>query len=561
MQGNINSIVYTLKAKCRDCYKCLRHCPVHAIGIKDGQAYVDDSRCILCGNCVKNCPQQAKTYRNDIGMVKKLLETNKVVATIAPSFAASYTDWRTMRLASALRKLGFEKVFETSEGAPLSAKMAKKELANSKTGGAYTACPAVVNYVEKYKPEKLGWLLDVASPMIVHGRLIKDKYGDDIKVIFIGPCVAKKGEMLRKDNVGAIDGVLTFEELNLWLEEEKIDLKECAESGFDSVGNQPLSRFYPLPGAMAKAAGLDEKKGDFISTSGAENVINLFDCDFGDRKICGEPLFCSEGCINGPCMSADNNIFERRMNLLKYSGAQEEANIPQIPEIDFASKYQSDEVDNTNGITEVAIQEIYKNTGKLDKSHQLNCGACGYPTCRDMAIAVINEQAEEEMCIPFMRRMAQARGELLMDTMPNGVVIVDDKLTIISINAAFRKSFMCGDVVIGKEISYLLPSNDFEKLLSGKAKIIDNIIESYKRVYHQILYPLPQEGKFVGIYSDITAHKLSEKKLETIKLETTKQAKMLLDNQLEMAKQMAGFLGKCTAKSEEIVERLMSSNE
>ncbi len=560
MQTGKNSIVFTLKAKCRDCYKCLRHCPVHAIGIKDSQAYVEADRCIQCGNCVKICPQNAKTYRNDLGLAKELVKSNKAYVTIAPSFAATYTGWETMRVPSALRKLGFIKAFETSEAAPLSAKMAKKIMDETNRGGAYTACPVVANYVEKYKPEKLSWLLDISSPMILHGRALKDAYGSDIKVIFIGPCIAKKGEAEREGNNDSIDAVLTFEELAQWMSQEGVTLKECEESSFDKIGTQSFSRFFPLPGAMSKSAGMDEKKGEFITASGSQNVMELFDFDFENQRIGAEPLFCAEGCINGPCIGTDCNLFERRMNLTKYAGEQKKAESFEVPDIKLSSEYAKDVIE-TAEVSEDAIYEVYKNTGKLDESQRLNCGACGYPSCRDMAVAVINGNAEEEMCIPFMRRMAQARGDMLMETTPNGVVIVDEKLRILSTNKAFKKDFLCGDAVIGKEISYLLPVNDFEEIAGGKSQLVNNIINCYGKVYHQILYPLPQENKYAGIYSDITQHKLSEKKLENIKKETARQAQLLLENQLDMARKMAEFLGKSTAKSEEIVEKLIGSDD
>jgi len=560
MSTEKQGIVFTLKARCRDCYKCLRHCPVHAIGIKDGQAYVDSDKCIQCGLCVRNCPQHAKTYRNDIGMVKALIEDGRVYASIAPSFAAEFTDWQTKRIPSLLRKLGFEKVFETSEAAGLSAKMAKNRMEEMGHGCIYTACPVVTNFAEKYKPEKLPYLLDTASPMVLHGRELKNEFGTDIRVVFIGPCIAKKGEAEREDNKESIDAVLTFEELKNWLKDANISLEACEESGFDHIEKQGVSRFYPLPGGMTKAAGMDEKKGSYIATSGATNVMQLFDLDFDQYNIGAEPLFCDEGCINGPCMQTKSNLFERRQNLLAYAGGLDEAEGFEIPKIDMAVTYQSKAIVEEQ-ITDAQIKAVYKRTDKENEAQQLNCGACGYSSCREMAIAVIQGNAEEEMCIPYMRRMAQARGDMLMETTPNGIVIVDEKLRIISTNKAFKKGFMCSDAVIGKEISYLLPENGFEELVSGKKDFVDNIINCYGKTYHQILYPMPQERKFTGIYSDITAHKLNEKKLENLKRETAMQAQALLDNQLEIARQMAEFLGKSTAKSELIVERLLRSDE
>lgn len=560
MQTEKSGIVYTLKARCRDCYKCLRHCPVHAIGIRDGQAYVDSDRCIQCGICVKNCPQHAKVYRNDVGIAKAFIHEARTFASVAPSFAAEYIGWKTKRIPSVLRKLGFEKVFETSEAAALSARMTKNRMDEIGRGGIYTACPVVVNYVQKYRPEKVDVLLDISSPMVLHGRELKREFGDDVKIVFIGPCIAKKGEAERESNRGSIDAVLTFEELNNWIEEENIALEACEESDFDEIGNQAFSRFYPLPGAMSRAAGLDDKKGEFISTSGEKNVIELFDYNFENTKVGAEPLFCAEGCINGPCMVTKANLFERRMNLLKYAGTQEEAEGFPLPRIDMCTAYTNEAIEAKEP-EEAQINAVYKNTDKVDESQRLNCGACGYSSCREMAIAVINGNAEEEMCIPYMRRMAQARGDLLMETTPNSVVIVDEQLKILSTNKAFKKGFMCGDAVVGKEISYLLPVNGFEELASGKVEDVNNIITFYGKVYHQILYRLPQEHKYAGIYSDITAHKLNEKKLESLKRETAVQAQALLENQLEMARQMAEFLGKSTAKSEMIVERLISPDD
>lgn len=561
MSRDKKSIVYTLKAKCRDCYKCLRHCPVHAISIKDGQAYVDPDKCIMCGNCVKNCPQGVKVFRKDTSFARSHVENGYTVASVAPSFAAEYPEWKTVRIPSALRKLGFKKVFEASEAAPLSAGLAKKAFEESEGTGIYSACPAATGYVEKHRPEALPYMLDTSSPMVLHGRMIKAALGENVKVVFIGPCIAKKGEAEKPDNMDAIDTVLTFDELDEWFEEDGLELESCPESGFDEIGGQPFSRFYPLPGSMATASGIDDKKGNFLSANGSDEVEVLFECDLSSSKLGGELLFCSGGCINGPCMDSDSNLFQRRLDLMKYSGSQKQAPSSEIPGIRLHSKNRNERVPSGPEVPEEAINRVYKNTGKEEEAQRLNCGACGYPSCRDMAVAVIQGNAEEEMCIPFMRRMAEARSDLMMDTMPNGVVIVDDSLNIRAMNDTFKKYFSCNNSLIGRAISDLLPGYDFEKLLFNRDAVIDRTFEWKEKIFHQILYALPQEHKFVGIYSDITNHRMGEQKLEELKKQTASQAKELLDNQIALAARLAAFLGESTAKSEEIVERLMKSGD
>jgi iron only hydrogenase large subunit-like protein len=227
--------VYTVTANCQDCYRCVRVCPVKAISVRDGQARIEDDLCIKCGTCVRECPQHAKTIRSSLYAVKELLESGRpVAASVAPSFAAVFDGWRASRLPAALRRLGFRCVSETAEGALL---VAEETVRNRDKGTISTACPAVVNFIAKYRPEFIDQLIPVASPMIAHGRLLKKRLGDGCAVVFIGPCAAKKLEAQRPENAGAIDAVLTFTELSSWLNEENIDLADCPESSFESFGD------------------------------------------------------------------------------------------------------------------------------------------------------------------------------------------------------------------------------------------------------------------------------------------------------------------------------------
>lgn len=561
-------IVFTLTARCRDCYRCLRACPVKAIRMERGQAYVDEKRCIACGTCIRECPQHAKSFRHDIDVAQKLIDGGHfVAASIAPSFSGVFNKWQIARLPSALRALGFRYVGQTSHGAYQvsihTLNIIKKSGLKPHIG---TACPAIVNYIEKYKPHLVENLIPIVSPMVAHARVLKEKLGRDSKVIFIGPCVAKKSELLRPANKGIVDCVLTFKELMIWLNQKGINFSNCEESNFDEPPVH-LAQLYPLPGGMIKTAGLEEDGFDIklLRVDGINNVKPLLEGLLEDSPYTLiEPLFCSQGCINGPGIELEKNIFEKRKDLLQYNTDTKDIHI--IPEIRkeelFYGEYSKEE-GIFREVTEEEIEKVFEKTGKLDPEQQLNCGACGYDTCRDKAIAVVQGMAEPEMCIPYMKRLAERRTDQIFNTTPNGIVILDKELKILAINPAFKKFFYCSDAVLGKHISYLMDPAPFEKLITGAADSLD-IIRTHKHynlMCRELLYILKQEQQIVGIFINITSQQENEKRLKEIKSQTVKQASELLEHQIKMAQTIAQFLGESTARGEELVRKLMTLTE
>jgi iron only hydrogenase large subunit-like protein len=558
-------IVYTLEAKCRDCYRCLRVCPVNAIGIHDGQAYIDDDKCIKCGTCIRECPQKAKTYRKDLDKAIALLSENKVAAaSIAPSFAAAYPGWMAERIPSALRKLGFAYVSETSDGAKLTAQATVEKAGYQKCGGICTACPAVVNYTEKYRPDMIERLVKIVSPMIAHARLIKRNKGNDCKVVFFGPCVAKKGEADRPEYDRAIDAALTFEELDEWLGMEGIDLRSLPESGFDSLGDCREARLFPLPGGMLKTGGVNSDGTilNVMHTSGAESVMEIFSLPESNWEFSLiEPLFCREGCINGPGMNTKSNIYKRRNDVISYASKVRTLNsVAEAKGVSLFTEFKADSRIAPRKYIDQEVMDIYIKTGKAADEFQLNCSACGFTGCREMAVAVLDGNAEIEMCMPYMRRMAESRKDLIIETSPNGIVILDDKLTICSMNPAFRKAFMCTDAVLGRKISYLMDDVGFEKVASGRNEKFESVINFNGAEYHQLIYKLGDDSQYVGIFSNISNIKLNENILEELRRQTAEKAEELLKHQLEMAEKVAMFLGESTAKSEELLEKLIGGD-
>ncbi len=557
-------VVFTNKARCRDCYRCLRVCPVKAIRMENGQASVVSERCIACGTCIRECPQHAKTYRSDLERAIRLVKESKTVAvSLAPSFVALYSTWEQHRIPSALRALGFSHVSETAIGAyPVAQATAAAAANEPNRPHLCTACPAFVSYIEKYRTELVGALTPVSSPMISHARLLKKRLGASAKVIFIGPCVAKKAEADRPELAGVVDCVLTFEELQQWFEREGIRLDRLEESRFDE---EPAgeARFFPLPGGLTRTAalGADALVSDIVAVSGFEDVKRLLDGmspTAGPRIV--EPLFCNQGCVNGPAMPSKRPLLSRRDGVLNYATAAP-GTIPGSREADSdtAAKYASDSKDIDIEITEEKIKKVLEATGKAAPEDQLNCGACGYSSCRDKAIAVLRGMAEAEMCIPWMRRLAEQRTDRIIETSPNGIVICDDQLRIISMNPTFRRFFSCSEAAIGKHISYLLDPEPFEKVLTGSEQIIEATLrhERYNIVTHQIVYPLREEKQLVGIFVNITIAQKSREQLEDLKLQTVNQARELLSHQVAMAQQMAKLLGESSARGEELVENLL----
>ncbi|MDO4552368.1 MAG: [Fe-Fe] hydrogenase large subunit C-terminal domain-containing protein [Bacillota bacterium] len=557
LQERKENVIRTVAASCQDCYRCVRACPVKAIRITEGQARVEDKLCIQCGNCVRECPQHAKVIVSSLWTVKDMLAAREQVAvSLAPSFAGYYSGWSSLRLPSALRRLGFAYIAETAEGARL---VAEKSLESLSQGNVCTACPVVVNYVEKYRPELVDLLIPVVSPMVAHGRLMKKRLGENWKVVFIGPCAAKKEEAQWPENRDAIDAVLTFAELADWLEEEGIELANCTESGFDNLGDYENARLFPVQGGMLKTCGrpADGTNREVIHFSGPQEVMRFFDLPKSEiRFTLAEPLFCPEGCINGPAFPEDVNAFLKKQAVIDYAAtAISVKNSRNDEDIDFRPRFAQDSVEDEE-IDESRIQQVLESTGKGTPEMQLNCGACGYASCREKAIAVVKGMAEPEMCMPYMRRVAQQRTDKIIETIPTGVVILDRDFNMLHMNPAFQKMFSCNNGILGRRISYLVSSDGFEKVAAGETEQYESIQSKYGIRYHEVIYALPEEEQYVGIYTDISNVRFDASQIDILKRQTLEHAKELLAHQIRFSQEMSHYLGRNTAQSEDLVRRI-----
>ncbi|MFA5418434.1 MAG: [Fe-Fe] hydrogenase large subunit C-terminal domain-containing protein [Bacteroidales bacterium] len=568
MVNQINQIIpviFTNKAACRDCYRCVRACPVNAISVINGQAQVIASRCIACGTCVNECPQGAKSYRSDLEKLDDMIKAqDRIAFSIAPSFAALYSPWEQKRLPSALRALGAVYVGETAIGAYESAQaIAEFVTKNPDKQHICPACPAVVSLIEKYYPALVKTITPVVSPMVAHGRMLKKMLGAEVRVVFVGPCTAKKDEASRMEHQSMIDVVLTFDELQQLFIDHKIDLRNCEESDFNAHPHG-YARYFPVEGGLLKTAGIAVScdSDQVVAVSGEKNVRQALETLLQTKKpMVVEPMFCNGGCVHGP-VGLKNNSFLNRGAVIEYSRSNPGIEIEELTQdVSFHQQFNQKGSIKITEYTEDQIMEVLTKTGKESTENQLNCGACGYNSCRDKAIAVLDGMAELEMCIPYMRRLAEQKSDLILETDPNGIVILDDKLQIVAMNPAFRKMFFCTDAVLDKKISYLIDPDPFEKLLLNPTEVVRKTVtyKSYNLMCHQMHYHIKESNQLVGIFVDITDTFMTREKLKEVKRDTLLQARELIDHQVEMAQEIARYLGESSAQGEMLLKKLMSA--
>jgi len=556
-------VIYTLEARCRDCYRCVRVCPVKAIRVTHGQASVDPQRCLGCGTCVRECPQEAKRYRRDLSKAEALLKTRRfVAASLAPAFAAVFEKWDLLRLPAALRRLGFRYVAETAVGAHWVARATADKVAASSGPHICTACPAAVGYVEKYRCELVPRLLPLVSPMMAHARHVKARFGPEAGFVFIGPCVAKKTEAERPEYRGLVDCVLTFEELDEWLRRESIDLDHCEESSFDELPGGS-ARLFPLEGGSLESAGLHggPQEVQAVPLSGFEALRSgLGMGEDGSVRVI-EPLFCSQGCVNGPGIPGGGNVFDRRTRVIRYT--QSRRNDPgAVTEADLETVFKASPQRPAKGFSEEQVRQVLEQTGRGRLENQLNCGACGYASCRDQVLAVLSGMAEREMCIPYMRRLAEQRSSRIMETSANGIVLLDRDLVILNANSAFER-MVRDSSLSGQAISRYVDPDPFERVASGQVELYDAQCRDTSRDLNArlIAYALPNEDRLVGIFVSEGEPGEDARRLSRLRDETVLQARALHEQQVEMAREFANYLGQHTARGEQLVKKMIEAVE
>ena len=559
-------IVESSRVSCRDCYRCLRVCPVKAISVSKGQTQIVEEKCIRCGACVRECFIHVRHTASDFRDVQQYIKGNRfVVASVDPAFPALFKDWRTGKLAAALRALGFTAVHEAAEAIPA---VERSVQALGASDGILPNCSAVVNYVERYFPELTDKLLPVASPMIVHGRMLRQEYGKSAIIVYICPCSAKVYEAHRPENAGVVDCVITFQELLGWITREHKDLAALEDVAFDCVASMSAeearrARITAMKGGLLHSCGYSWNpiETEVCSVSGTQDVTDLL-TEIRSGNVTGltEPLFCHGGCCNGPNFPRRGDTFvSRRAAVLRYA---QTAPVPQAlrenKPVSAKAEYAPRPYVPGREIKESEITEILKKLGRSVAGQQYNCGACGYKTCRERAIAILEGMAEPEMCFPYMRAQLRGRTDRIVAALPCGVVQLDGELRIRRMNKSFEKMFMCNDAVLGKRISYLISDEAFDKLMAEDLEIYETVRSKYGIRYHEVVFPMQDENEYVGIYTDISALKIDNYQIDLIKRQTLENAKDLLRQQIAFSQDLAAFIGRNEAKSEALVQQIVA---
>lgn len=549
---NIFQPVYTEDNDCQDCYKCIRECVSKAIKIENSRAKIVYDRCTFCGHCTTICPRDAKKVRNDLKSVKQLLKyKDKVIVSLAPSFISEFPQTEHGLLCAALKKLGFYGVSETAVGAEIVSLNIRKFLENEKKGVFISsACTAAVEYVKKYKPDLTDCIIPFDSPVIAHAKYIKKFYGQDTAVVFIGPCVAKKYES--DTNKSVLECVLTFRDLIKWFNEEGIDVSHIQEQEEFIPVKASEGRYYPIEGGMLKGIADNPQYTDinFTSISGMKNIKDSLDNIEvkEDSKLFLELLGCEGGCINGPGSVVSDSRILKREHIIKASGSRHdsEKNLP-----DIKRKFISEPVADRR-YSEDEIRKALTLVGKRSEADEINCGGCGYSTCRNFGIAILEGRAEPTMCASYMRNLAGQKSSALIQKMPSGVVIVNDKLEIVESNRNFSR-IIGGDTEIlydltpgltGADIRKIAPFYKlFASLLQTGEKNLEKDVSYNSKLIHLSLFTI-QENKIVGaILMDLDRPDL-------LKGEVVKRAEQVIDENLETVQKIAYLLGENASKTQ-----------
>ena len=539
---NFTYPIYTEPTECQDCYKCIRRCPVKAIRVENGHAKIIPELCIYCGGCVTHCP------------------------SLAPSFIAEFPDFTPPQMIAALKHLGFSEVSETALGADLVSAQLSEDLAAAAAGTIQqklflsSACPAVVEYIKLFLPEFTPYITDRASPLLAHARYLRKIYGEDIGIVFIGPCIAKKRE---SDTWKEIDIAITFNELRAWFAAEGIRPDTVIPAGKEA-DQQFIPRraakgsLYPIDGGMIAAC---KKYGKLpgVRSMTVSGIPEIHDALAGfDPENISTPLFlellsCTGGCINGPGTARIHSGTLRRVLVEEYETRN---NAPVL----------QDTLPGTQATppryTEEDIRTALRSVGKYTAADEVNCASCGYDTCRAFAEAILDNRAEKTMCVSYMRKLAQKKANGLIKAIPSGVVIVDKNLQIVECNMNFAK-LMGTDVVEMYEAKPGLEGADLAKLTGASQffadvltmngpDIIERDIRDGRKILHITVFEIEKEEIAAGVIEDITAP-------QNQKNRTVTQARKIIDKNLSVVQKIAFLLGENAAETESMLNSIIDS--
>lgn len=554
--------VYTLINECHDCYRCVRDCPVKAIKIENNHASVIPEKCISCGTCVKVCPANAKCVRSDLERVKNLINSGKdVYVSLAPSWRGVF-EMSAQKMIAIFKRLGFKDISETALGAQeVSIKTA--EMLNNTESGLWisSACPVIVDYIRMYKPEFSKYITPIGSPARTHAKMLRQTYGDDIGIVFIGPCIGKKKEADEPD--GLIDLSITFEELKIWINDQIPDLSQIQKD--DRFEFVPYSAhegaLYPIDGGMnttIRKIGIKDEAQllEVCSIPAFEKALNNLEPEKLNRPIFVEALACEGGCIAGPCISTDKASISIVSDVL--AKIKKRDDIPKTTDYVVDYEYTPAEVTESKYSLE-EISKTLKKIGKHTVEDELNCGGCGYSSCRELAVALLDGVAEPSMCISYMRKIAMRKAAAMLRCMPAAIVMVDNNMNIIEANESFMKMFT-GDMyeifkarpdgLTGAAIDRIVEFSDLFRTILKTGKDLHKEHYNVKNRLYDINAFTIEPNEIVGaIITDVT-------QTETTREKISEKAKEVISKNISIVQEIACLLGEHMVETETLLNSI-----
>ena len=547
------------KSNCKNCYKCIRHCPVKSIRFSGNQANIVGNECILCGQCFVVCPQNAKEIADETERVKVLIDSGApVIASVAPSFIANYDGVGFEELKAALKKLGFADAEETAVGATIVKREYERLLNEDNRNILISSCCHSVNLlIQKYYPSCLPYLADVLSPMQAHCKDIKQRYSG-AKTVFIGPCVAKKDEA--DYYTGITDAVLTYEELTEWFEAAGI----VPEKKLDK-SDESLARFFPTTGGILKTMQKNMRPDyTYLAVDGVENCMAaLHDIEEGNIEHCFiEMSACAGSCIGGPVMEKYHRMPVRDYYAVAHYAGKKDFNVAQPDP--FTLRKEMEYIGRKLPYpSESEIREALHRMGKLRPEDELNCGSCGYNTCREKAVAIIQGKAEVSMCLPFLKERAENFSDNIINNTPNGIVVLNDKYEVQQINRAALKlmNIPRESDVMGEPIIRILDPKPFMDVQRTGRTVRDEkvYLAEYDKYIEQTIVLDKEYKALICIMRDVSDEEQQKQRKEELSRQTVETADKVVDKQMRIVQEIASLLGETAAETKIALTKLKES--
>lgn len=543
------------KSNCKNCYKCIRHCPVKSIRFSGNQAYIIGNECILCGQCFVVCPQNAKQIVDETEKVKVLLNSgDPVYVSLAPSFVANYDGVGISSMRKALKALGFADAEETAIGATMVKNEYEKMINDGTRDVIISSCCHSINLlIQKYFPSELPYLADVVSPMQAHCNEIK-RIHPNAKTVFIGPCVAKKDEAAHYE--GIVDAVLTFDELTKWLRDEGIELE--AQMDFD---NDSRARFFPTTGGILKTMTQDNPDYTYMAIDGVENCISaLKDIEQGKIHKCFiEMSACIGSCVGGPIMEKFHRApIQDYMAVANFAG-KNDFDVVQPDSLEMHKSFEVIER-KLQPPTDAEIEEILRQMGKTKPSDELNCGSCGYDTCREKAVAIYQGKAEISMCLPYLKDKAESFSDTIVKNTPNGLFVLNEALEVQQINKAALKimNLRSAKDILGDQVIRVLDPKLFLNVLQSGRDLRNKrvYLAEYERYVEQTIIHDKDYKLLVCIMRDITDEETVREQKENISKQTIEITDKVVDRQMRIVQEIASLLGETAAETKIALTKL-----